>query len=106
VLLGHGDGTFVTTAQNPWVAFGSAPRTSGTLADFDGDGRLDLVAPFEWDKLALFPGNGDGTFACPLIYASDDVLAMGDLNGDGRPDLIVDGKGEPNVFFVLMNTAR
>jgi hypothetical protein len=45
-------------------------------------------------------GNGDGTFQPPLTFSGFDfllpetsvaVLAVGDFNGDGKPDMVVSG---------------
>jgi hypothetical protein len=72
---------------------------SGTLADFNGDGRSDIVT-FEVTAgttnagLTIRFGNADGTFSSPastgVTFASQptQVLAA-DLNQDGHVDLIV-----------------
>jgi len=65
------------------------------LGDVDGDGRLDLVsANFGSDTLTIFLQEDDGGFAAPLSLANSSAtdrphsVALGDLNGDGRLDLV------------------
>jgi hypothetical protein len=103
VLLGNGTGIFqapVTYAET------SASANSVAIADVNGDGYLDLVVAnmCELDNaicghpgydggVAVLLGNGDGTFQNPINYSSggpDAVsVAVADVNGDGRPDLVV-----------------
>ena len=89
VLLGNGNGTF-RAAQS--FATGSLPN-SVTLADLNGDGRVDLaVANYRSSSVSVLLGNGDGTFQghndlSTLSRASS--MALGDFNGDGKPDLAV-----------------
>jgi len=63
-------------------------------ADFDGDGHADLLAKFAaGPELHTAAGGGDGSFAAPVLTVglpqSAYVLGLGDLDGDTRPDLIL-----------------
>jgi FG-GAP-like repeat/HYDIN/CFA65/VesB-like, Ig-like domain/Cep192 domain 4 len=92
ILLGKGDGSFGTPTNIP---AGINPAQL-VAADFDGDGNLDVAVVNENDALvntvSVFLGNGDGTFK-PLVQydvgSSPYPIALGDLDGDGRLDLIV-----------------
>jgi len=68
---------------------------SPVVGDFNGDGIPDIVtAGSAGDTLHIFFGNGDGTFQSPVsvqgVPPGDRFLDLsaGDVNGDGKPDLI------------------
>lgn len=71
---------------------------SRTLHDMNGDGRLDLVAAASQSSLPILLGRGDGGFPQPgepgrvfLPTPANSVgrfLSIGDLDNDGRPDLV------------------
>jgi hypothetical protein len=97
VLLGNGDGTF-----QPAVTYdsGGLDTYSVAVADVNGDGKPDLVvANYCTDSGCLngnagvLLGNGDGTFQAAVSYLSGgqyaDSVAVADVNGDGKPDLLV-----------------
>ncbi len=80
---------------------GNGPN-SVAIADLNGDGKLDIVVsnwcinntvPCPSGAVAVLLGNGDGTFQAPTTYSSGGVygtdVAIGDLNGDGKPDIVV-----------------
>jgi len=90
ILLGNGDGTFQTAISSSlsfWPQYFIA-------ADFNGDGKIDLAAAVRENifggDIRVFLGHGDGTFSASTsvkgTFAS--FVAVGDLNSDGRPDLI------------------
>jgi hypothetical protein len=97
VLLGKGDGTFAPELQ---FAAPSAP-ISLAVADFDGDGNPDVVAGVlstpVTGRLAFFHGDGSGKLGYPvfrdnvvdLVYFNPISLSVADLDGDGRPDIVV-----------------
>ena len=102
VLLGSGDGTF----QTPLVSSVGHPY-SGPIAagDFNRDGKPDVaVASQDAGQVVVMLGNGDGTFQAPANNAvfAPDSLAIGDLNDDGKLDLVVGGDS-PSLYVLLGN---
>jgi hypothetical protein len=82
------------------------------LSDLDGDGRPDLVITrknpsyAEDHELAVLSGNGDGSFGAKIGYGTAGVagmLAIGDLNGDAKPDLVT--ITDANTVDVLVNVS-
>ncbi|CAN7760566.1 FG-GAP-like repeat-containing protein [Bradyrhizobium sp. LjRoot220] len=75
------------------------------VGDINGDGRLDIVtsSPGSLNTWILF-GNGDGTFgtAIPNLMAvpsSNFEVALGDLNGDGKLELVASDGSFAQVAF-------
>jgi hypothetical protein len=87
----------------PSVAYDSGGRdaSSVTVGDVNGDGKADLVVAnacspsknCNGGTVAVLLGNGDGTFQGAVAYSSGGYdanwVAVGDVNGDGKPDLLV-----------------
>jgi sugar lactone lactonase YvrE len=89
ILLGNGDGSFKETATSPTT---SGSPTSIAVADFNGDGNMDLAVA-NGASITILLGHGDGTFtrlpeSVGLVW-SGYSFAVGDFNGDGIPDLAV-----------------
>jgi hypothetical protein len=92
VFLGNGDGTFGSVTLYSGKV-GRAPKDS-VIADFDGDGNLDVATVFgNLSLISRFYGRGDGTFqdAVPTWLKKDEFssmsLVVADFNKDGLPDL-------------------
>ena len=107
ILLGAGDGTF---RQRSKLSNGASAKTNGiAVGDINRDGRLDLVAVNSGaSSLGLFFGQGDGTFLASMDYplGSGSMplgVALGDLDGDGRLDLVVSDNAKNSVLVFLGN---
>jgi hypothetical protein len=82
-------------------SFGGGPLRM-QVADFTGDGLPDALAieedGFEVD-LILWPGNGDGTLGSWSWFGvslnGPERHALGDFNGDGKPDVIAEATYAP-----------
>ena len=62
-----------------------------TAGDFNGDGHLDLATTSD-SELYILPGNGDGTFATPILYplvAQATSIVAAELSGNGKLDLAI-----------------
>lgn len=102
ILRGNGDGTFKTPAAPFHLSNTSADLK---VADFNGDGKLDLVTSgvFGTGALQVLLGNGDGTFqnlGDQIIGRSSVSVVVADLNGDTRPDLSGNIDGQLAVALV------
>jgi hypothetical protein len=98
IHTGNGDGTF---AGGSYVfgtggMFPSAPA----VADVNGDGKLDLIVANCGNgcqtgagTVGVLLGNGDATFQTAVTYGTGGIGAhqviVADVNGDGKPDLVV-----------------
>jgi hypothetical protein len=100
VLLNNGKGGFDKVVNYPL----SKLATQITAASLRGDGKMDLVVPLYGTSatpgtaVAILLGNGNGTFqhetdlqlgSGSSAFNNPYAVAVGDINGDGKPDLAV-----------------
>jgi len=124
VLINNGSGTF-NVARN--FAAGSRPL-SVVLADINGDGKVDVVVADNGSRLSSLPadgvpvpsplqsnysgfsilvGNGNGTFQAPAftpVGQSPSSVAVADLDGDSKPDIILPDYSSHTLNVLFNNT--
>jgi hypothetical protein len=99
ILLGHGDGTFKSAIL---IALSNIVYTA--TGDFNHDGKLDIAAMVNTPdglEIAVLLGNGDGTFKSPATTPVPNAVppfVVGDLNGDGIPDIVT-----PGLYILIGN---
>lgn len=112
------DGTFTDVGADSGAAFNEDGREQAgmgsTVADYDGDGHLDIFKTnFSDDTATIYHANGDGTFTDMTVVAglgiNLDALGWGamfaDVDNDGWPDLlVVNGHVYPEVDAAKLGT--
>jgi hypothetical protein len=114
ILLGTGNGTFGAATN---VAVGTTPM-GVAVADVNGDGHPDIVVANSGSHdVSVLLGKGDGTFPTPVdnsyvggsaapvrnsfMGGKPTAIVIADVNGDGRPDLVVTDSPGGRVFVLL-----
>ena len=107
ILLGDGKGKFAPSKGSPFPA-GNLPNDVA-IGDFNLDAKLDLaVANHDEQHLTVLLGDGQGGFTpAPNSPVAVEVrphvhgVATGDLNGDGKLDLVTDSWGNDEVVALF-----
>ena len=105
VLRGQGGAAFAV-AQSYALPASDGSLASLAVADFNGDGRADVVVTMGGQRATnggayVYFANTDGTLKSPVridTAVNLGAVAVGDLNGDGRADLVVAGKGDTQFY--------
>lgn len=105
LLYGNGDGTF---APEVFLDLPVSP-SHARAGDLDQDGQLDLVfSSWGGPEIAVLWGTGPGTFLPPEIVpvasGSQHRIALADLNGDDRLDIVVSNR--VSTLDVLLNAGE
>ncbi|MES2703357.1 MAG: FG-GAP-like repeat-containing protein [Bacteroidota bacterium] len=84
-----------------------------TLGDIDGDGKPDMVVPnYIAGTVGVYRNTGSsgsissGSFATPVIFATGAnpfSVAIGDIDGDGKPDLVTPNNGAATLSVIRNN---
>jgi hypothetical protein len=80
--------------------------TTFFVHDCNQDGKLDLAFGDSLGRIGIMLGNGDGTFQAPFYYTVATqyffAFALGDFNGDGKTDIIVQQYQTSTNFSILL----
>ena len=103
---GFGGGSFNSTGVSPISDGGTEPE-SIAIADVNGDGKPDLIiANYSSNNVSVLLGTGTGSFTpatgSPFpVGANPSSVAVADVNGDGKLDIVTSNHGSNNVSVLL-----
>ena len=105
------DGTFTEMANGAGLASAASagsPTRDAAFADFDGDGRIDVLVANERGSGALYHNEGGRRFAnviatSGLAFDGASAIAIGDYNNDGFIDVFVAGPNSAESSLWLNN---
>src|SRR5690606_18042647 len=94
-------GIFTVSAP---LGFESATSYSTELADFDGDGDLDIAEGNDSAPNYLYINDGAGNFVRGKTfgrrYDSTRNIIVEDINQDGAPDILITNRGKENEICI------
>jgi hypothetical protein len=106
VLLNRGGRTF--RSSDAYTVNDIKPKSVAT-GDLNGDGKPDMVAGNNNKTLSVLMNKGNGALADEIMYTltlsgyGASLVALGDVNGDGKLDIVAANNGSDNISVLKNN---